>query len=425
MKYYQQAIQCRDAFNKAWVGEMPEEIIQLFAAIVEKAEKENIFDINMTTKYGSSLLHLIVVTAENQTKALDILLAHGADINLAQDGDRTPLHLAIDKFSMNNQRYNFVNFLIENGADINKGDETGKTPLHYVVKLMDYSLSNHSRSLLLPLLEHGAIVAKQDSDGINAYEFLEDKIDERPEAYEIEELEKCLAELKKFYEKEKELATQRAIEFKNAFVEKWKSSKKPYSCLLPTIVSKAKNEGIFDVNWSGTGITLLHYAAAYEEIGVLQLLLDNGADVNIQTTINHEYDAGKGYTALHCILCPIGYIEFGYCKWEKIDEQTCHCILLLLKHNAKLNIPDEKGYTVLNAAIANQQHDNGFLYNLLIEGQNNHYEKNKLSALQTGKYQAPSLTTICIFTMQKAFSKSEIENMKNNMSEEVYSRLTN
>jgi ankyrin repeat protein len=419
MKYYQRAIQCRDEFNKAWVGEVPEEITQLFAAIVEKAEKENVFDINMTTNYGSSLLHLIVVTCQDQTKAADILLANGADIDLAEADNRTPLHLAIDKFSKNNNKYNFVNFLIKNGADINKGDKTGKTSLHHVVMLMDYSLSNHSRSLFLPLLVNGAAVTKQDNDGISAYKLFQDKIDS--EAYgELEKLVICVDEC---YKKEKKLALQSAINFKKEFEKKWKSAKKPYGYLLDNLVPEVEKEGIFNVDFcTRSGISLLHYAAACQEIEILQLLLENGSNVNIQTRQDNNYwgYGRKGYTALHCVLNSDSKKKFGDCEWKSIDDKSRLCILLLMKHGAKLDIPDQEGFTVLNSAIGNWQHDNGFLYDLLIP---NPYERSKLTALQFRTYQPPSLLEICFFATRKALSKDEIESKKNMMPSDVYSHL--
>ena len=396
---YQQAIQCRDEFNKAWIGDIPEPIIKLFAAIVERAEKENVFDINMTDNYGSSLLHLIVVTSIDQTKALDILLANGADINLAEDGNRTPLHLAIDKFSMNNNRFNFVPYLIKRGADINKGDEEGKTPLHHVVMFLDYALFNNSRSLLLPLLESGAIVAKQDNDSTNALEFLEDKLEEGGTQH-IAELEKSRDELEKYFKKEVALATQKAIKFEKEFKEKWTQAKKHFTQFVH-ISSEAKEAGLFNVDSCGAqGITLLHLAATHQEIEALQLLLENGSNANIQTK-NVDICVRKGYTAIHCILSPNGYTEFGTLRWKDLDETIRRCILLLLKHGAKLDIPDADGNIVTK----------------------NPYERSRLYALQSGIHQPPTLLDICFFTAREKISREEIKSRRNTMPEEIYTRL--
>jgi ankyrin repeat protein len=426
MKEYQKALQCKNEFFSAWIGEVPAEISALFAEILTKAEQENIFDINKPTKHGSSLLHLIIMSASlDQTKAMRILLSHGADINLSEAGDRTPLHWAVTRFSMDTSRFNFVNFLIANGADVNKGDKEGMTPLRYAIQLIDYSGVSHSRSLLPILLKNGAQVSRQDKDGINPYDELEQKIEDHLNVPEIEKLHDSMEVLKAYFDEEKKLATERAVEFKNTIKEKWQSQAKPYGHHLKNIISEAKDEGIFDVNWSGKmGYNLLHLAAIYEEVEVMKFLLNQGADVNRQTTTKYN-DKRIGYTALHCILNSNGYISLDMWNQHSFSTNQQQGILLLLKYDAKIDILDKDGCTILKTAIANQKYDNGFLLDLLVEGQRDPYKKQQLAALKTGIYQMPSLVNISIFAIQKTFPKSTLENMKDKLPEVIYSRLVN
>ena len=53
----------------------------------------------------------------------DLLLQHGADINIDTDGN-TPLHWAISC-----KHTNLARFLIEHGADVNATDDNGTRPL--------------------------------------------------------------------------------------------------------------------------------------------------------------------------------------------------------------------------------------------------------------------------------------------------------
>jgi ankyrin repeat protein len=68
-----------------------------------------------------------------QTDAIDAaraLLAHGADINLADPDGISPLSMAIL-----NGNYDFANVLVQQGADVNKADRSGRTPLYFAVDM--------------------------------------------------------------------------------------------------------------------------------------------------------------------------------------------------------------------------------------------------------------------------------------------------
>ncbi len=61
------------------------------------------------------------------THGLACLLSNGADPNIADDKERTPLHIIASKGIGKNQ----VNLLIEHGADMNARDDLGRTPRDY------------------------------------------------------------------------------------------------------------------------------------------------------------------------------------------------------------------------------------------------------------------------------------------------------
>jgi uncharacterized protein len=73
---------------------------------------------------------LLYAAREGCTECAKYLLKAGADINLADPDETTPLVLALT-----NMRFDFAAYLISAGADINKWDFWGRTPLYSAVDL--------------------------------------------------------------------------------------------------------------------------------------------------------------------------------------------------------------------------------------------------------------------------------------------------
>jgi ankyrin repeat protein len=82
------------------------------------------------------------------------------------------------------------------------------------------------------------------------------------------------------------------------------------------------------------GATALHEAIFESNLEVIQLLLDNGFDVNAQVPSN-------GYTPLH------------YAVWLNKPE----AVKLLLSYNADKSIKDKKGFTPLEKATKEGKRD--------------------------------------------------------------------
>jgi ankyrin repeat protein len=78
---------------------------------------------------------------------MEMLVAKGCAANIRDRWGRTPLEFAID-----NDRYQFAACLLDHGADINMPDSAG-------ISLLDRTLRQSDRRLLLLLLEHGADTA--------------------------------------------------------------------------------------------------------------------------------------------------------------------------------------------------------------------------------------------------------------------------
>jgi hypothetical protein len=68
------------------------------------------------------------------------LLAHGAEINVKDDGGVTPLHLAVTQAFPD-----MVVTLLDNGADVNAKDNNGETPLNWACKYIKEEMTGTGR----------------------------------------------------------------------------------------------------------------------------------------------------------------------------------------------------------------------------------------------------------------------------------------
>ncbi|MFC1761161.1 ankyrin repeat domain-containing protein [Planctomycetota bacterium] len=112
-------------------------------------------DINIQRKSdGATALHEAASRSPyRRMKSMAWLIAQGADVNRRNKEGSTPLGVA-----MNRDRLDAVKYLLEHGADINCRDEDGMTPL------LDAVL-RHRLDGVQYLLEHGADVNCQDEHG--------------------------------------------------------------------------------------------------------------------------------------------------------------------------------------------------------------------------------------------------------------------
>jgi len=131
-------------------------------------------DVNKTCgKYGAAPLYIIMKEHweynESSLSTIDfakLLLAAGADINIKNKYDHTPLHYA----ALRNSEYApVIDFLIKAGADVNAKNALGRTPIWH-------SLANKDNDDVFKLLvEAGADIQTKDNAGGNlftAYDFL-------------------------------------------------------------------------------------------------------------------------------------------------------------------------------------------------------------------------------------------------------------
>lgn len=98
-------------------------------------------DVNMKHKNGETVLHLLV---NWNPIFFELLLSYTTNINVQSDNGNTPLHCACA-----NNRIHNVKLLIKHGADINIKNNKNESPAFSAVKLMNTALIN-------VLIRHGA-----------------------------------------------------------------------------------------------------------------------------------------------------------------------------------------------------------------------------------------------------------------------------
>ena len=114
-------------------------------------------DVRETTG-GTILLKVLSRPQRNLVNIVKLLLKHGADVNARDDTLRSSLHLAEYKGELE-----VAQILLKHKADVNSQDNDGKTPLHILSEHREYKeddVVNHARLLL----EHGTEVNIRDKD---------------------------------------------------------------------------------------------------------------------------------------------------------------------------------------------------------------------------------------------------------------------
>ncbi|MBN2317040.1 MAG: ankyrin repeat domain-containing protein [Sedimentisphaerales bacterium] len=239
---------------------------------------------------GATALH--DAAQRGSMKRMRWLIARGADVNRRKEDGSTPLSVA-----MNRDRLDAVKYLLEHGADINYHNEDGKTPLHFAAYM-------GRKEIVEMLLKNGANITVQDSVGRTATGLAKEK--------GYTEIVELLNSRTRQLDQKKEIMTI----FDYAAIgdtEKIKS-------LIEAgqdVSTKSKNGGI-----------ALIWASLRGHREIAELLIQNGANVNFQ---DHS---GSGWTPL-LLACRYG-------KKEIVE--------LLLANGAEINAKNNAGSTALDIA---------------------------------------------------------------------------
>ena len=124
-------------------------------------------------KREETLVHAVVndVHAETaSTKILNLLVSHGASVNIPDSSSVTPLLRAVNKHSLNK---GIVSYLIKVGADVHYQDSKGLSVLMHAVSA--YGSSQIVKDIIILLLKSGADPTLTDECGYNVLHHAMDK----------------------------------------------------------------------------------------------------------------------------------------------------------------------------------------------------------------------------------------------------------
>lgn len=267
------------------------------------------------------------IKAEN-AEEVRTLLASGADANARYYG-RIPLHDAV----YNGNRV-IIRLLLENGADVNRQNDDKRTALHMHVAFADVARQNKTDvDIVRLLLAHGARAETKDKWGNSP-------IDSAMSRHRPDIVKALLGGVKNLTIHQAAYIGQwKRIEFQldegadiNERDEKGRTPLYQAACagnqlgIVERLIASGADISLGSKTW-----TPLYGAVYYSHFDIAKVLIDNGADVNVQ---RHE-----GMTPLHVA------IDFSYSSDPK------DIIEYLLAHGARIDIRDDSGATPVDTAI--------------------------------------------------------------------------
>jgi len=218
-----------------------------------------------------------------------------------------------------------VSTVIAEGADVNEEDEDGYTPIMYAAYVgnMDLIKLLVENDADLNRWAHGDNVLNQAAYGgqREIYEYLHPLVSADIQS-SVDEEELSRGELRRLRSADASVeAFIDAVNFK------------------PIEMAQAAIKDGVNVNGIGSnGETALHYAAYWGKTGMIRLLIEFGADVNIR-----DIDDGTGLSS--------GSTPLNLAAFDRMSGNAAEAIDMLLAAGADPNIPNDSGRTPLMTAV--------------------------------------------------------------------------
>ena len=281
---------------------------------------ENGADINAATNYVPGVTPLMFAVQESHIDAVNYLLDQGADVNLQQESGYTALH-----FAAANGYFNALKCLIKHGADVNARDKNNRTPLMLACESVN----------------------KEAIDSI--YEKYRDQA------------AKC------YFKALKRLMKNGADV--NAHDE---NNDTPLMLACEGVNKKAIEDSVYKN--SGHDVT----SSAYNYFDAVSLLIDEGADVNLQDNSGYSalhFAAGSTHkygVAINVYGFYVNIITGDKCPSRMVPSQhnNMKVVNCLLQNGANVDLQDEDGQTALFHALRNKGIPFGILSSLVKNGAN-------------------------------------------------------
>lgn len=299
---------------------------------------------NNPNKFGYTPLHDAAIRGD--INLIYLLVEKGADINALNKKGETPLHLAIYYSSQINTQA--INLLLHLEANPNVPNQNNKTPL-------EYAFDAYSPKIVELLLQHGA----QSSDKMLEYA--------KSKSYK-EQFQQIVLLFKKYQQLRTEKVLQNADSIKLSF----DPPPPPSRQLLPGLENSLLIEAIRrndkdevkklivqeeDLNARDVlGLTALNTAMSRSSEEIVKLLIEAGANVNIQdlTGIHPLYKASENYKLTKMLLDNGAIVDKKTAQNQYtalINSNNSQVSKLLLEHGADINHQSEDGITPLFQAI--------------------------------------------------------------------------
>ena len=300
--------------------------------------EEGVDDINAKDNAGYTPLHLAIV--HDNYDILQILIENGANINEKYFND-TPILLAIKK-----NKPNIIKLLIEKGANLNEKDDFGNTPLHfaYINELFD-------RVILL--IEQGADIYIQNRDGSTIIDLIMEKEIDINNSYEISDdnEDKNIKIIDKLLEKGVNIDIHKKMNNLTLLL---------YIAIIDNLLNLTKlliEKGV-DINSLKYRDSFLNLAIINKSSGIAKLLIEKGANINIQNYNNKTpLELAIDNDLIDIVKILIKKISEETNNPElhiAIRYESTKIVNLLINEGVDINKPDNSGNTPLQSAIKNK-----------------------------------------------------------------------
>eukprot|EP00050_Salpingoeca_kvevrii_P005977 m.286733 g.286733 ORF g.286733 m.286733 type:complete len:1330 (+) comp11636_c0_seq1:36-4025(+) len=302
-------------------GEVPDVELQ----VLEAAKTGNLAALNRLLDANNELVNcrdpegrnstaLHFAAGFNRLAAAKLLISRGADVHCEDKGGLVPLHNACSY-----GHFEICKLLVESGASVNTADMWNFTPLHEAAHKGKLDIAKL-------LIEHGADLNKRNCDGKRPMDLVGDDQD--------------LIDL---------------LSGDAALLEAAKLGQ------LDRVRKLVRPDNVNCRDAQGRNSTPLHFAAGYNQLAVVQCLIDAGADVNAQDRgglIPLHNAASYGHNEVAEVLIDNGSEVNAKDKWsfsplhEAASKGRTQMCTLLLQHGADANSRNEDGKTPLQLATA-------------------------------------------------------------------------
>ena len=300
---------------------------------------------------GQYQFPLLAALGEGHVEVAELLLKHGADLDVRDATGKTMLHIAIEWFEVRDILSDIVEFLLTHGADVNARDDTYNGSLHVAE---DFILR---RPLVTRLLKHGVDVNSQNKDGKTPLHVLLEAwiFDEEDEDDVLNHARLLLEHGAEVNIRDKDNQTPLLVAMELNWFEAARiliehgadanTKNKSGKTLLHMLLSVSNIDDALDhmqlllkhgaeVNkGDNNNFTPLHLAILRNQFSLAGILLEHGADANAESDI--------GRTPLHILS------ESDI----KDERHILNLVQLLLKHGGEVNKGDNNNHTPLHLAI--------------------------------------------------------------------------